>query len=475
MVKAPTHQPAGRTSTAVRSPYLFAVAFAVVYVTFSVVRHARVETTGYDLGIFEQVVRTYSGFNAPIVPIKAPGFNILGDHFHPLLVLIAPFYLIWSDARTLLIVQAVLVAASLIPLGGLAVRRLGGRHGAALMVAYGLSWGIQGAIAFDFHEIALAVPLLSFSLVALVEDRPRAAVLWALPLLLVKEDMGLTVAAIGGYLFLKRRRRIGAALVTCGLLAVPVICLAVIPHFNPYGIYPYLESVDSSGSNTGLLHNVIGFPGSFVRHPAKAVLLAFVAATTAFAALRSPVLLIAAPILGYRLLSNTPMHWSTGVVHYNAILMPIVFVALIDAAGSMAMSDRGAVRRYARLAIPATLTIAVASMPFLPFGQMFSPDFYRPGRHAAAARQIIRMVPDGARVAAGNKLAPQLTGRAYVVLFPNRHHAPIDWVVVDTERLDDVPAPRAEQRAALEALPGQGFQLVAQRDGIRLYHSGSGR
>ena len=52
-------------------------------------------------------------------------------------------------------------------------------------------------INFDFHEIAFAVPLLAFSLSALVRGRIRAAVAWALPLVFVKEDQGFTVAAIG--------------------------------------------------------------------------------------------------------------------------------------------------------------------------------------------------------------------------------------------------------------------------------------
>src|SRR5262249_46369324 len=51
--------------------------------------------------------------------------------------------------------------------------------------------------SFDFHEIAFAIPLLAFSLSALVRRRLRPAVLWALPLVFVKEDQGFTVAAIG--------------------------------------------------------------------------------------------------------------------------------------------------------------------------------------------------------------------------------------------------------------------------------------
>src|SRR5207245_878567 len=49
----------------------------------------------------------------------------------------------------------------------------------------------------DFHEIAFAMPLLAFSLEAALRKRWAAAMWWAVPLIFVKEDMGITAAAIG--------------------------------------------------------------------------------------------------------------------------------------------------------------------------------------------------------------------------------------------------------------------------------------
>src|SRR5260370_10939454 len=58
----------------------------------------------------------------------------------------------------------------------------------------------------EFHEIAFAVPLLAFSLSALVRGHLKAAVLWALPLVFFKEDQVFTVAALGLYLALAGMR-----------------------------------------------------------------------------------------------------------------------------------------------------------------------------------------------------------------------------------------------------------------------------
>ena len=78
-----------------------------------------------------------------------------------------------------LVVAAILVA--LVPARA-GAELLGKGAGRAICAAYGFSWGLQQMVNYDFHEIAFAVPLLAFSLSALVRGRMRTAVLWALPL-----------------------------------------------------------------------------------------------------------------------------------------------------------------------------------------------------------------------------------------------------------------------------------------------------
>ena len=82
------------------------VAAAALYVTHSFLRYATYEAKGYDLGIFDQVVRQYALFNAPLSSVKGVDFHILGDHFHPILALLAPFYWVWPDPRMLGVVMA---------------------------------------------------------------------------------------------------------------------------------------------------------------------------------------------------------------------------------------------------------------------------------------------------------------------------------------------------------------------------------
>ena len=178
-------------------PWLIALGVFAAYAAISLSRYFQLAPGSWDLGIFTEYVRQLAHLRAPVVDIRGTGFNLLGDHFQPIVGLIAPVFLIFPSAATLLVVQALLTAVSVIPVSRAAAARLGTGAGRMIGAAYGLSWGLQQMIDFDFHEIAFAVPLLACSLSALLRGKVRAAALWALPLVFVKEDQGFTVAALG--------------------------------------------------------------------------------------------------------------------------------------------------------------------------------------------------------------------------------------------------------------------------------------
>ena len=185
-------------------------------------------------------------------------------------------------------------------------------------------------VNYDFHEIAFAVPLLAFSLSALVRGRTRAAVWWALPLVFVKEDQGFTLAAIGLIIAIAYKRpRAGLLLAAWGLawsfLAIPVI----IPHFSPTHDYMYwsdggeVSPVGGHASVTGLISQLAtGWPVEAADPGADP-------AAHAFLALRSPLVLAAVPSLLLRFVGTNSYYWGTDW-HYNATVMPIVFIAAID-------------------------------------------------------------------------------------------------------------------------------------------------
>lgn len=438
----PAMRPKGDRRPAVdgRSWWVWALAGALffVYAALSVRIHERMLSHSYDLGIFEQAVRSYADGHLPVSELKAPGFPLLGDHFSPILVLVAPFYMLWRSAATLLVVQAALIAVSVLPLTFWARRMLGSRPAAVIGLCYGLSWGIASAVGFDFHEVAFAVPLLAFSLTALGTGRPRAAMWWALPLVLVKEDLGLTVAAIGLLIAWRGDRRLGFVTAAAGLAGTLLADLVVLPAFNPSGTYDYASFLGGSGGGagadtgsggsggglTGLLYR--GTIGLITPEP-KATTLVLVLAVTLFLALRSSLLWVALPTMAWRLVSSYEPHWGTGF-HYSLVLMPIVFAAFIEALiARRALS--GSVRRY----VGGAAAICLLLLPQFPFWQLVQSATWRTDPRLAVARQLMARIPNGATVQASTLLVPQLTNRTTVGLFgwePSRPDP--QWILVDT-------------------------------------------
>src|SRR5215213_272353 len=130
---------------------LIAVAVGTAYGVLTLTRYRRFTISSWDHAIFEQAVKGYARPGAPIVDIKAPGFNILGDHFSPIDALIAPVYRMFPSAQTIVLAQVVLIAISVAVIALVAMRHLGTAIGAVIGVAYGLSFGLQSGVEAEFH------------------------------------------------------------------------------------------------------------------------------------------------------------------------------------------------------------------------------------------------------------------------------------------------------------------------------------
>jgi uncharacterized membrane protein len=472
-------------------PFLIATAVFGAYTAISVFRYLRLAPTSWDLGIFTEYVKQYAQLKAPVVDARTPGLNLLGDHFHPIVALIAPFFRLFPSPVTLLVAQALLVAFSVIPVARAAAERLGTGAGRAIGAAYGLSWGLQQLVDTDFHEIAFAIPLLACSLSALARGRIRAAVAWAMPLVFVKEDQGFTVVAIGLIIAFGYRHQIaGIALAAWGMAWSVIAIAVIIPHFNPAHLYPYwskggeLSPGGSTVSAAGLLHQLIATPS------AKLPTLALILLPTAFLALRSPLVLAAVPSLALRFVSTNTTFWGTAW-HYNATVMPIVFVAAIDgmariraasAPERISEADRtsaartlGDVMQRHGAAMMAAICAALAFQ--FPLSDLWHPQTYQLGAHVEAARAAMALVPDGTTVQTDIDLLAPLGARTDAFWLGNsttwqgsRGNPATKYIVLDTDAGDLPPPPSVNMLSYVESLNnGVRYRLIYENNNVFVF------
>ena len=330
---------------------------AWVMIYYSIVQWETMKPVpSWDLAIFSELAKAYAHFQAPIVPVKGDGYNLLGDHFHPILLLLGPIWRLFPTPLSLLITQDLLLAVSAWPLTRLASRLTNQWVAGALGLVYVLSWGMQGAVEAQFHEIAFAMPMLAYASVAFVERRWVAVTAWSAPLVLVKEDMGLTVLMIGVAVILtslvpawyrtctvirpgghgaddpddaaeaaeadaarNRRRglRLGVGMIVGGIATFLFSILVFLPAFNINGVWDYgLSSQDKPTSPDALTQ--------------KAKVVVMLILTSGIIGVTSPWLLVVLPTLAWRFLGSVEFYWVWDNWHYNATLMPIALGALLD-------------------------------------------------------------------------------------------------------------------------------------------------
>lgn len=315
-----------------------AVAF-VLYSSLAIVMWRSYYSPSWDLGIFTQMLSQYAAGNAPIVDIKGPGFNLLGDHFHPILIVLTPLFWIAPSGLTLMLAQAALFAASVWPVVSLAFERLTTRGAWLLTLSYVLSWGLLNAVHSQFHEIAFAVPFLAFGLVWWIRGKRIPAIIAIALLVFVKEDLGMTVAAFGVVIWLRDRSetKLALSLIVWGVGWMAYAVLLFLPLFNPEGGYDYTDNVALTQTLTQGLTIKIGTVG-------------FLALAAGAIGLRSPFMLLMLPTLAWRFTGDVEGYWDTSF-HYSAVLMPIAAVSLIDGAGRARRSLAPLVAAVASIAL----------------------------------------------------------------------------------------------------------------------------
>jgi len=500
-VRFPDRSSVARAVSAWWLPAVIACAVAALYISFSLAQWRTLSDPSWDLAIFTEAAQAYSRFEAPIVSIKGPGYNLLGDHFHPILILLGPIFRFFPSAFTLLIVQDLLIAASVLPIARLAERFLG-RGGAVLVgLAYGLGWGLQGAVAAQFHEVCVAVPLLACAGAAFVERRWGACMAWLAPIILVKEDLGLTVFVAGLALAWRRRGEDRSGMLASlayalfGILAFVVTVKLFLPAINPAGTWAYSLDGSATGAGTAMagataareapsLWQILAVPS------VKIVTLVVLLAGAGVVGARSPWFALVLPTLAWRFAGSVDAYYQWSSWHYNAVLVPIAACALLDViAGWLAPADapaglatagetdadcansapassgRRRALAWAAACVPAiSLALTATSLP------LWKLPVLTDSPRLDAAQGAIDAVPVGASVETDTTLLARLVpGRdVYWVGTTVGMDAPPEYVVVDRQSYAWGGAEVDAESWASAAHPGHTYETIYSAQGFRV-------
>jgi uncharacterized membrane protein len=409
------------------------VAYIAFFGTLTVLKHNAFLTTAFDLGNVDQAVwNTRHG--RPFAMTNIEGLaSRLGTHFEPVLLPISLLYILWSDPRTLLILQTTVIALGawpvfLITRQPLDSRQPGagkdtpraGRENELLAVMFALAYllfpALQSANVFDFHAVSLAPTFFLFAFYCLERQRWGSFAVLALLTMSCKEDMPLLVAMLGLYaLLVLRQWRVGlltiVAAATWFLLAVGWI----MPHFDTRGVSPLANRYAYLGDGPlEMVATLVTQPGVVLNHLFTAengAYLRDLLTPMAFLSVLAPeVLLLALPSLAVNLLSTEGfMHQLEGF-HYGVTLVPVVVIAAAHGAARLSSFLRVRLARrlphFRSLPVVFAAVVLAASLSYhysrgyTPFASSFRGSWPSVTSHHRLGQEMARSIPGEASLAA---------------------------------------------------------------------------
>lgn len=403
---------------------------------------------GVDLGIFTQVIAAVGhGFSST----PEGSVNHLLVHWSPIIVTGWPFLARFGPVG-LEYFQAILVAATLLPLWGLARARFGRLASLAVVgvaALYPLLWANGTG---DFHEMAF-VPALSALLVfALDRRRWDIALIAAAFLLCTKEDQ-FVILLINGMLFAVTARagidrRAGLLISGLAILMSALYFGVVRQLLTPHVAYLSFEFFDWRG--TGAHASDWSFWLPRIRY----VLITL--APLAFLPCISRYGLFLIPGFVEILASNRPITLVPGA-HYSALLTGYAMAAFVDGAARLA-------KRNLRLARIATFAAAITSVVVGIFASPMDYWYYLyrlPTGHDARLERTLESLGPRSDVGAQDEIFSHLG------LDPNASvsFAGQEWFVYDRSHYSPRWG-RVDEPAVARAIARHSYAIVSNVDGI---------
>jgi len=399
-------------------------------------------------------------------------------HFSPALWLFVPLFAVAPSPQTLLVLNALGIAAGVPPALLLARTRLG-LGASALLVGLLFLHPLFDGVSREFHVVTWGIPALLWAAYFLVRRRGLPFLAALLLALTTQESVALVVAGLGVVLLLLRDTRVaGTVCLLLGALWFVAALGIVMPIYG--GSFPPRivgEFPDLGASQAEAFHALWTRPGlvlTLLLSPTLLWTLAwFVLPLLGLPLLRPATLLPVLPVLLLGMLHGGLHPPGSGGDHHGALAVGFLFLGAVLGAERLAtwqahQAWTRALRRGPRW-WRSVAAVAVLGLAFA-IGPMRFPPPLDPER-ATDARAILARIPDGEGAVAPNGLAPYLADRpdtaAYhekLDVLPPVECWPVWWIVAMEPGPDWEATATAEQAVALQVyepvLANAHFQLL---------------
>ena len=462
--------------------YLVVAAFIGYFVFLAFSRHDNFYSRRVDLGNMDQTVWNVlhgNGFTLTD-PMGTAQESRLAVHADFLLIFMAPFYLIWSNPKMLLLIQTTILGLGAIPVFWLARDKLKSLLLAFLFVlAYLLYPPQQRLNLHDFHAVVLSGSFLLFAYWYMKKDNLLLFSVFAILAGLGKEQVWLTTGLMGLYFVItKRHIAFGAIVAAVSFLIFYLLFWIFIPKVTPVGQHWALQYLSEFGENQNqILKHIFTEPLIVVRDifaPDRLFYYFQLLFPFGFLSLLSPLTLIySAPSLAINVLSNNNLFRQIDY-QYTSTITPWIVIASIEGYAVLQKFIKTFARRYSVIAkkyeiacVYFIITVLTSSFLWgeLPY-EKSSRFFYFTGRQTelqtmkAVEREVDKQPQK--TVSVTNNIGAHFSQREFLYNYPvNAQTA--DYSIIYLGDPYAWPSGDEQKRVLQQLLKNNRYQLFAQQ------------
>lgn len=408
---------------------LFVIIYIAYFTLASFLRYENFYTGRFDLGNMDQTV--WNTMRGRIFQFTDPdGVDIisrLSFHADFLLVLLAPFYYIWSDPNMLLLLQSVVSGLGAVFVYAISQKVLQNKN---LSLVFGgiflLNPGLQYANLYDFHAVTFATTFLLATFYFMIDKKYSLFILFAILSGLCKEQIWLIIALFGFYIFLWQKKRIFGSLVILASFSIFYYLLwYAIPHTRGkthFALAYYSDfSASQAGSPTDVIKSILFSPGKVITiifTNGRIEFLKQLFIPVGFLSFLAPLLLIfIGPDMVINLLSNNSQLHQL-YYQYTATITPFVFIAGVY--GAKQLQKSWFVPSFL-LSIYLIIMTVYSAYTFGPLPGAKNPNitmFTKPQPEKDAINRFLARIPKRYSVASTNNIGSHLSHRQRIYTVP---------------------------------------------------------
>ncbi len=447
-----------------------AVLSAAAMALFGIIRHNSYMTSAFDFGIFAQMFESMRRTGLPLVTCERNELMLhFGVHFSPFFYLLLPFYCIYPHPQTLLVLQALAIAAAVFPLALICRHfKLSQRLTAVICAVYLLLPPFALPSLYDFHENKFLTVLLLWCVYFMLKCKYPQFALFALLTLSVKEDAAIYIMALALYMMFSQKKTL-AGFITLMLSSVYFlfavkmvsvcggeVMLSRLDAYIPSGGQGFLSVIKTCISDIGYLIHKVFTPDKLIYILTVFVPLAFLP----FMVKKKASLFLLVPMLVINLMPDWIYQYDVAFQYgYGSCALALLLYII-------ALSESEELKKRKTALFSLSMVIIMFFGSFVPKTKYFldysgNPDVKS---RALAYNELLSELPKDIEITVNSYFAGHMYNFESVYIFPNyfAESAATKYILIKD---DDISDPSSEIALFIK----DRYELIKTKADARLY------